>query len=122
MAATARKSVHIQGPESTQGRQPRTRKNPGLSGARSQKSRSASPDREGIQPRRPLHSRVPTPSPPAPQEAVAKQKFAAKFAGINHEHFSSLTKQILARAYPRECPECMVPMTAAVARQDRKIS
>jgi transposase-like protein len=118
MAATARKSVHIQGPESTQGRQPRTRKNPGLSGARSQKSRSASPDREGIQPRRPLHSRVPTPSPPAPQEAVAKQKFAAKFAGINHEHFSNLTKQILARAYPRECPECMVPMTAAVARRE----
>jgi transposase-like protein len=68
--------------------------------------------------RPPSLSHAPTPSSSTHQESHANTKFAARLAGINIEHFSSLTNTLLARAYPRECPECQVPMTAAVARRE----
>ena len=117
MAAIAQKSVHISGLESTQAPRSRARKNPGRARAGCQNSRRGTADREGIEKRRPLHSRAPTPQPTTPHESHANTKFAARLAGINQEHFSNLTNTLLARAYPRECPDCRVAMTAAVARR-----
>ena len=118
MAATARKSVHIQGPESTHAPRSRARKNPDRARAGSKNSQRGASDYKVIEQRRPLHSGALNSFRPTHPESHANTKFAARFAGINQEHFSNLTKQILARAYPRECPQCQVPMTAAVARRE----
>jgi hypothetical protein len=118
MAGTAQKSVHIQGPESTHASQSRARKNRDLSGAGSRNSQRGAADRESFEERPPLHSHAPNSSAPTPQESHAKAKFSARFAGINTRHYSNLTLRLLARAYPRECPVCCVPMTTAVARRE----
>ena len=115
MAATAQESVHISGLESTQA--PRA-KNSRRGSRGFQNSQRGAGDYKRIERRRPLHSHALNSSAPTHLESHANTKFAARLAGINQEHFSNLTKQILARAYPRECPACQVPMTAAVARRE----
>jgi transposase-like protein len=120
MAATAQKSVHIQGLESTQSRDPRARKNRSRAGAGFQNSQRGAADLKGIEERPPRKSHAPNPFAPNP-ESHAKHQFAAKFAGINTAHFSDLTLRLLAKAYPRECPVCCVPMTAAVARRETAV-
>jgi transposase-like protein len=118
MAATARKSVHIQGPESTQSRDPRAKKNRGSLRGGSFQSQRGGADLERLGERPSRQSHAPTPSPTTPLESPAKAKFSARFAGIQTGFYSNLTQRLLARAYPRECPDCRVPMTTAVARRE----
>ncbi len=120
MAATARKSVHISRPHSTQSRESRARKNRGGVRAGSHDSRSSAEIQNGILRRRPLHSGASTPSPPSPK-SVAKAQFNTRFAGLNLEHFSQYTRRLLRRAYPKFCPRCDTEMLGNVAGRENAI-
>jgi transposase-like protein len=121
MATAARKSVHISRPHSTQSREPRARKNRGLSGAGSRESRGSADFQNGILERRPSHSRAPSPPPPTHQESHAKARFATRFPGINTEHYTEITRRLLCRAYPKFCPHCKIEMSGDVAARENAI-
>ncbi len=121
MAATARKSVHISRPHSTQSRGPRARNIRGGDRAGSEKSRRPVAGREGILQRRPLHSGAPDLFPPTHQETHAKARFNTRFKGINTEHYSEITRRLLSRAYPKVCPHCSLEMSGDVAGRENAI-
>ena len=110
MPAVARKSVHISGLLSTQSRQPKK-----IAGSVQSERGAARRDKFA----RPSPKQTATPTPPPPShEFVTHWKNATKLAGINQAHYTELTKQILARAYPCICPECEIEMTGSVARRE----
>lgn len=69
-------------------------------------------------PRQPGHSGEANPLRPPLPDPVAKLRFTSGFPGIQTGHYTQLTLRLLARAYPRICPDCNVPMTVPVARRE----
>jgi transposase-like protein len=120
MAATARKSVHISRPHSTQGRESRAQKIRNGDRAGSQESRRSADFQNGILQRPPLHSRAPTPPPPTPVSR-AKSHFNTRFERLNLEHYTEYTRRLLRRAYPKFCPHCETEMRGHVAGRENAI-
>ena len=124
MAVTARKSVHISGPQSPQrssrdrGEDRKIRRRKERRPAQS----AASPRvREAYVPALPGHAGAASPSAPPPKIPLAKSRFTTRFSGINAGHFTLVTQRLLARAYPRACPACGAAMTVPVARRETAV-
>ena len=113
MAATAPTSVHISGLQSTQSGRSRAPKK--IADSVQSERGVARRGKFGESPSR--KSNTPTPPPPS-LESFTHWNNATKLAGINQAHYLSLTKQILARAYPCVCPVCEIEMTGSVARRE----
>jgi transposase-like protein len=71
--------------------------------------------------RRSSHSHAPTSPPPTHQESHAKAEFNTRFAGLNLEHYSSITRSLLRRAYPKVCPHCETEMLGDVAARENAL-
>ena len=95
MAATAQESVHISGLESTQA--PRA-KNSRRGSRGFQNSQRGAGDYKRIERRRPLHSHALNSSAPTHLESHAKERFSARFAGIQTGFYTDLTLRLLAQA------------------------
>ena len=134
MAATLAKSAHIPRPHSTQGRDPRARKNRGRASAGRLAGVAPHDSRKSLlihnvlgEPRREYHTHAPRTPPSSrfefnnPVNRSAKARFNRRFPQYNIEVFTRLSHDLLAKAYPKFCSVCETEMHGVVGGRETAV-
>jgi len=51
----------------------------------------------------------------------AKQKYNAKFPGVNFDYYTSITKTILTLCYPKICPKCSTTLSVEIPSRETSV-
>ncbi|WP_244284527.1 hypothetical protein [Leptospira barantonii] len=58
---------------------------------------------------------------PKSKSLTAKDRFNLKFPHLNTDYYTQITKNLLSTLYPKNCPDCKIPLTKEVSTRENVI-